>query len=276
MDKKDATPGYSQEGGRLPEMSVPVEASFQRTLLPLEVINTYPWTGDNAHLKQIIEARDGQHYGVKISEEDGRAVPASELFCHELAARLLIPTPGHAVIKMPSGKLAFGSLWQGGVIEKKSPLEFQMFIDQILRGEIKVTNVKKFFSRLYAFDLFVNNVDRGWKNYLWRTSFGDSVIGLAFDFSRACFETGHEGAHAMAKHTNTQSIFTMINRSKNYERSEAAACLDAIKAITTDEIRVIFSAFPAEWMSTDEKIGYIQWWDSRARLDRIEMLHRFI
>lgn len=274
-NKKDSK---ENEVGAAPfqKHSMPVEASFQRPLIPIEVINTYPWAGDTAHLRHIVEARDGQHYGVKMVGEDGRKVPASELFCHELASRLLIPTPAHAVIKMPTGELAFGSLWQGGVIDKKTKLDFQLFIDQILRGEVKVVNLKKFFSRLYAFDLFVNNVDRSWRNFLWRSSFGDSVIGLAFDFSRACFETGHDGAHATAKLTNTQSVFAMINISKNYERAEAVACLDAIKAITTDEIRGILAGVPPEWMSKADRNGYIDWWDSQARLDRIEMLHGFL
>lgn len=255
---------------------MPIESAFQRSLMPLEVINTFPSTGDTAHLRHIVEARDGQHYGVKMSVEGEVKVPASELFCHELASKVLIPTPGHAVIKMPSGELAFGSLWQGGVIDKKSKLDFQLFISQILSGEVKVVNLKKFFSRLYAFDLFVNNVDRSWRNYLWRSSFGDSVIALAFDFSRACFETGHKGVQATAKLSNTQSVFTMINVSKNYDRSEAVACLEAIRNIETDEIRAIFAAFPARWMSNADKNEYIAWWDSQERLDRIEMLHKFL
>lgn len=255
---------------------LPVEATFQRKLMHLDVITTFPWAGDTAHLRHIVEARDGQHYGVKMVNEGETKVPASELFCHELACRVLIPTPGHAVIKMPSGELAFGSLWQGGVIDKKSKLDFQLFIDQILKGEVKVVNLKKFFSRLYAFDLFVNNVDRSWRNYLWRSSFADSVVALAFDFSRACFETGHTGMQATAKLTNTQNVFAMINVSKNYDRSEAIACLEAIRSIETEEIRTIFSGFPAPWMSKAEKNAYIEWWDSKARHDRIDALHNFL
>jgi hypothetical protein len=253
---------------------VPVEVTYQRQLLPLDVINTFPWGGDNAHLRGVVEARDGQHYGVKMRSEGGMKVPASEFFCHELAWRLQIATPAHAVIRMPSGEFAFGSLWQGGV-EKGSGLEYQMFIDSVLRGEKKVVNIKRFFSRLYAFDLFVNNVDRGWRNFLWRSSFGGSTVGLAFDFSRACFETGYAGMDATKTLTNTHQISLMVRASKNYDCEEAIACLEEIRSISQEDISYILSSLPDDWMAEKEKLSYIDWWQSEARHDRLNVLIQF-
>ncbi|WP_410480713.1 hypothetical protein ACJ70E_16005 [Pseudomonas plecoglossicida] len=255
---------------------LPVEASFQKTLLPVEVITTHTSKLGTADLKVIVEGRDGRHYAVKTLADGSGKVPASELFCYELAYRVVIATPPYSFIAMPSGDLAFGSAWEGGVVNGNKHIDYPAFIDSVLRKTTPVANVQRFFSRLYAFDLFVNNIDRHWGNYLWRTSFGDSIIALAFDFSRACFEIGHEGFEATAPSTKTQIIFGMLNVSKNYIRSEAEDCLKSIKNITTAEISEIFSNFPASWMSEKEKNSYIKWWDSSARTDRIDSLMKFL
>jgi hypothetical protein len=260
-----------ETSGGKPE-SLPVEASFQRTLIPLDVITSYANNLGSADLKNIVEARDGRHYAVKTINDGNGKVPASELFCYELAYRVIIPTPPYSLIKMPSGDLAFGSLWEGGVVNGNPNINFFGFIDGVLKGTVKITNLKAFLSRLYAFDLFVNNLDRHWGNYLWRSSYGDSMIALAFDFSRACFEVGHAGFEALQSNMNTQIVFEMINLNNHYDRAEAAACLERIRTIPTEEIASILDGLPQNWMSKKDKNGYIDWWNSQARLDRIDTL----
>lgn len=251
---------------------LPHAATYQRTLLPIDVITSYANDQGSADLQSIVEARDGRHYALKsISDGNGR-VPASELFCYELAYRVVIPTPAYSLIKLPSGELAFGSQWEGGVINGAPQINFQMFIYQVLSGQIKVTNLKTFLSRLYAFDLFVNNVDRHWGNYLWRNSHGDKLIALAFDFGRSQFETGHTGFEALDPKQNTQIVFNAINQHKHYDRSQAVDCLESIRAIGTEEITAILSNFPGNWMPNSEKESYIKWWDSDDRIARIDTL----
>lgn len=262
--------------GDKPEDRIPVEATFQRTLLPIEVITTHTANLGSADLKVIVEGRDGKHYAVKTLADGKGKVPASELFCYELAYRVVLPTPSYSFITMPTGELAFGSVWEGGVVNGSKQIAYPAFVDSVLKGVIPVANLKRFFSRLYAFDLFVNNVDRHWGNYLWRTSYGDSIIALAFDFSRACFEIGHEGFEATQPNTKTQMIFSILNVSKNYVRSDAVDCLESIRKISAEDISGLFSNFPAAWMSDKDKKNYIKWWDSSARTDRINELMKFL
>ena len=259
-----------------PEVRLPIETSFQKTLLPVEVITTHSSNLGTADLKTIVEGRDGKHYAVKTLNDGNGRVPASELFCYELAYRVVIPTPPYSLISMPTGDLAFGSAWEGGVINGNSQIDYPSFISGVLNGTIQVNNLKRFFSRLYAFDLFVNNVDRHWGNYLWRTSYGDSIIALAFDFSRASFEIGHAGFEATVASTKTQIIFSMLNVTKNYVRDEAVACLEMIRKIGTDEISAILENFPSAWMSKSDKQKYIEWWGSAARQDRIDTLMKHL
>lgn len=255
---------------------LPIEARYQKTLIPIEAITTFNSNLGTADLKQIVEARDGKHYAVKTTHDGAGKVPASEFFCYELACRVVIPTPAFSIISMPQGDLAFGSLWEGGVVNGNKRVDYQSFIMAVLTGATKVTNLKVFLSRLYAFDLFVNNVDRHWGNYLWRSSFGDSFIALAFDFSRACFEIGHEGFEAAHPSSNTQNAFNLINLTKNYIRAEALSCLEAIEAVDGDEIKSILANFPSSWMSKEDRKSYTDWWNSQARLDRISSLKNII
>jgi hypothetical protein len=179
-----------------------------------------------------------------------------------------IPTPNYAYINLSNGDTGFGSIWEGGVM-KISHINQVM---QILQHHIKVNNIKTFLSRLYAFDIFVNNEDRHWGNYLWRQSFDNNLIALAFDFSRACFETGHESFEALDPNSNTQKSFTLINLTMNYDRAEAVQCLDALALITTDEIEDILDNMPHTWMTAKEKKSYIDWWASEARIERIAII----
>ncbi|MCQ4289456.1 hypothetical protein NA647_18725 [Pseudomonas stutzeri] len=273
---KDATSGDSLSSRSGSAQALPIEARYQKTLIPIEAITTFNSNMGSADLKQIVEARDGKHYAVKTTRDGAGKVPASEFFCYELACRVVIPTPAFAIISMPQGDLAFGSLWEGGVVNGNKRVDYQAFVMAVLQGKTKVPNLKAFLSRLYAFDLFVNNVDRHWGNYLWRSSFGDSFIALAFDFSRACFEVGHLGFEAVHPASNTQIAFRMINLTKNYIRAEALGCLEAIEAIDSNEIATILENFPASWMSKADRKAYIDWWDSQARLDRISSLKNTI
>ncbi|NMZ68852.1 hypothetical protein SAMN05216370_0883 [Pseudomonas peli] len=239
----------------------------QKRLFPVDILTEYPNNQGSADLQLIINGRDGRDYAVKKPSDGNGKIPASEFFCYELAYRVTIPTPNWAYINLTDGDLGFGSAWEGGV-KSFSPA----LVLQILHNKIKVSNLKVFLSRLYAFDLFVNNVDRHWGNYIWREGYDQNLIALAFDFSRACFEVGHTGYDALRPGCNTQESFKLINLTLNYDRSEALRCLDIIASITASEIEDMISEIPTTWMTDKDKTSYIDWWGSQARLDRIVMI----
>lgn len=245
---------------------------YQKRLFPVDILTEYPNNQGSVDLQLIVSARDGKDYAVKKPTDGKGKIPASELVCYELAYRVTIPTPNYAFIKLSDGTLGFGSLWEGGV-KKVSHMHEVM---QILTSQVKVNNLKTFLSRLYAFDIFVNNEDRHWGNYLWRQSFDNNLIALAFDFSRACFEVGHDGYEAMHPACNTQSSFMLINVTMNYDRTEAMACLDALAAISAEDVEEILENMPKDWMTKADRTSYADWWKSQARMDRINNIKRRI
>lgn len=255
--KKDKSPAHHDKA-----------LGYQKRMFPVDILTEYPNNQGSADLQLIVNGRDGKDYAVKKPSDGKGKVPASELLCYELAYRVTIPTPNYAFINLSDGGMGFGSLWEGGV-KKITQMQEVM---QILEQKIKINNLKRFLSRLYAFDIFVNNEDRHWGNYLWRQSFDNSFIALAFDFSRACFETGHDGFEALHPECNTQGSFMLINLTLNYDRSEAVACLDTLAGISTEDIEEILENMPPEWMTKRERKSYIDWWSSTARIDRINAI----
>ncbi|WP_350575169.1 HipA family kinase [Pseudomonas sp. HY2-MNA-CIBAN-0224] len=247
-------------------------SGYQKRLFPVDILTEYPNNQGSADLQLIINGRDGRDYAVKKPSDGRGRVPASELLCYELAYRVTIPTPNYAYINLSNGDTGFGSIWEGGVMKISHITQ----VMQILQYHIKVNNIRTFLSRLYAFDIFVNNDDRHWGNYLWRQSFDNSFIALAFDFSRACFETGHAGFEAFLPDCNTQKSFTLINLTMNYDRTEAINCLDMLSSISSEEIEDILNNMPSSWMTVKEKRNYIEWWASSARIERIENIKRKI
>ncbi|QKF52793.1 hypothetical protein [Pseudomonas graminis] len=239
---------------------------FQRQLFPIALINTYPNDQGSADLGMIGLAENGKDYAVKTISDGNGMVPASEAFCYQLARRILIGTPDFDVIELHDGSLAFGSAWEGGVETLKDRTE----IIRILSGEIPIVGLKAFFSKVYALDLFVNNVDRHFGNYIFRPSYSGK-IGLAFDFSRAWFAFNPFGFEA----TEDCNTFTGINAIRHYgqyDKREAEKCLDKIHLLTVDDIDTIISNFPAEWMPAENRGMFLDWWGSHARVERIEFL----
>ncbi|OSR73982.1 hypothetical protein BV326_01438 [Pseudomonas syringae pv. actinidiae] len=239
---------------------------FQRQLFPIAVITTYPNDQGSADLGMIGLAENGKDYAIKTVTDGNGMVPASEAFCYQLARHILIGTPDFDVIELHDGSLAFGSAWEGGVETLKDRTE----ILRVLSGEIPIVGLKAFFSKVYALDLFVNNVDRHFGNYIFRPSYSGK-IGLAFDFSRAWFAFNPFGFEA-TEHCNTFTGIHAIRQFGQYDKFEAEKCLDKILSLTTGDIDTIISNFPAAWMSEHNRQEFLGWWDSQARKERIDFL----
>lgn len=255
---------------------LPVEAQYQRPLLPIEVLTEFRNDTGSADLQLIVEGRDGRHYAVKTVDEGNGLIPAAELFCYELAYKVVIPTPSYNLVQLPDRKLGFGSVWEGGVVNGHKQINFVEFIQSVLAGKTKVTNLTTLLSRVYAFDLFVNNDDRHWQNYLWRTSFNNSIIGLAYDFSRASFARGYDGSEALSPDCNTQNTFKLALACGKIDKRESIECLERIRSVDIDSCREIIENIPREWMSIEDRNTFLLWWESPARDDRINRIITFI
>ncbi len=242
--------------------------SYQKELLPIDAIQIHKNDQGSADLNVIVTASNNKDYAVKLISDGNGYVPTTELFCYELATILDIPTPTYDLIRMRDGSLAFGSLWEGGVHHIR---DFNQLSD-ILSGKLRVRDLSRFFSKVYAFDLFINNIDRHFGNYIFRQSY-NSLIGLAFDFSRAWYEVGpYEYDSLKDKETNTQKCYQLIKDRKKYDKDVAIQTLNDIAKIDVEKIRKILQQIPEPWFQKEKKEEVLAWWQSSDKANRLTKL----
>ncbi|MCX2499448.1 hypothetical protein [Plesiomonas shigelloides] len=249
-----------------------VNRSFQMPLFPIEIIETYPNNQGSADLTLIGKGRDGKHYAIKTIRDNGGYVPASEFFCYSLARLVSIPTPAFDSVQLTPGDIAFGSVWEGGVTTIRTDIE----LFKILNGQVVIDDLNVFFGKVYGFDLFINNEVRHFGNYIFRDSFNNSKIALAFDFSRAWKVTDPFGYQCLEKTSNTVACNEVIRKFGKFDRDAAIAVLDEIKVISKESIVQIFSLMHDSWFSNDDQAIILEWWGSREFVERIERLKRAI
>lgn len=246
-----------------------VAPQYQRALFPVKIVNFYPNPTDSSDLTLIGSGENGKDYAIKTVDDGNGYVAASELFCYELASRLKIPTPDYNIVFDKNGNLAFGSVWEGGVVL----LSENNNLAKIMRDKIQVQGLVNFFSRVFAFDLFVNNIDRHFGNFLVRNSFNSHII-LAYDFSRACFETGLSGVDCLDEASNTMRSNKIIKRAKKYNSLEALSIFELLKNMKREQVATIFTAMPDEWLQKGERAGFLKWWGSPEFKTRLNQLSK--
>jgi hypothetical protein len=249
--------------------------SYQRELFPIEIVEFFPSHENTADLTLIGAGRNGKDYAIKKISEGNGMIPASEIFCYELARHLNIPTPEFDIVMLQKGELAFGSVWEGGIVRKISDLNdvASLLLDGVIDGHR--VKLDKFFSKVYAFDLFINNIDRHWGNFLFRRSYL-GVIALAFDYSRAWLEVDYKGFEATDKMYNTQTTINNIKMFRKYDSKQAEETLNEISNIDASIIKKILSEIPNEWMTKEQADDIMNWWGSKDFNDRLLILKKEI
>jgi len=242
--------------------------TYQRDIFPVDIVDIYPSDQNSADLKVIGLGRNDKEYAIKRINDGTGFIPASELFCYELAKRINIPTPEFDVLRLQDDELAFGSVWEGGVHKISYMNEF----NDILNENIVVNNLSTFFGKVYGFDLFINNIDRHPGNYLFRQSY-NFMIALAFDYSRAWLEVDYSGYQAIDdKKCNTQTTVFHINNFKKIDLTQSKIILDELSKIDKNAIKGILSEIPNSWLTEQKSEEIIQWWGSKEFTDRINIL----
>jgi hypothetical protein len=250
------------------DMAQKYDVSYQKELLPIHAVQIHKNNLGSADLQVIVTGSNNKDYAVKMTSDGNGYVPAAELFCYELARLIDVPTPNYDIIIMRDSSLAFGSAWEGGVHHLKDINQ----IIAVLTGDIAVRDLEQFLSRVYAFDLFINNLDRHFGNYLFRQSY-NSLIGLAFDYSRAWYEVGAYSYKSLEDKTSrTQQCHAFIKENGKYDRNAAKQTLNRIANLTEKDAEKLLQTIPDMWLSSDVKSEIVGWWASHLMGERITKL----
>lgn len=265
MDDKDKKIAITEQ----PEKAIKPVPIYQPALFPIEIIETYPANEGTADLNLIGKGQNSKHYAIKTIHDANGFVPASEFFCYELARILNIPTPDFDYLSLNEGKtIAFGSVWEGGVRGIKNSND----ILSILKGELNVDEPSVFFGKVFAFDLFVNNEDRHFGNYIFRESFNNSLVALVFDFSRAWKVTSPYGYECLEKLSKTMSCNQLLKKFNQYDQAAAITTMEEIRKVPSETIASILEGMHDSWMSKEDKNKLLDWWESKSFHERIDKL----
>ena len=235
--------------------------------LPVRAKRSDPANLGTADCAAICHCDDGSDYAVK-DESSGPYVAHSEWFCKHLGDRVGIASPDCRLVEN-DGSVAFGSRWESG----HDPSGWWI---KVKNGEIDKDRVGSTISRILAFDLFVNNIDRHASNYIVRPQAGGNMSFLAFDHSRAWRATQWPLPGApMGASQATVKNFIQIGRMLGgiLEKKEFLFVLNKIRDVPASYIEQILQYQCDTWLSEIERDDTILYWQSPhfcRRLDRIE------
>lgn len=235
--------------------------------LPVRIKRADPANLGTADISMICHCDDGSDYAVKDGAR-GRYVPHSEWFCKHLGDRVGIPSPECRLVELAGG-FAFGSRWESG----HDPADWWL---RVRNGEIIRDRVAPVLSRILAFDLFVNNLDRHASNYIVRPQAQGMWSMLAFDHSRAWMAAAWPlPAAPMDPSVVTLRNFRLINQMVGglLLNKEFSFVLNRIREVPANYVEQIIAYQGQTWLSQQECDDILVYWESphrQRRLDKIE------
>ncbi len=137
----------------------------QMTMFARKAVIEYPPRGDSADSAGYVTADDDLLYYIK-DDAHGRPIRSSEWICTQMSEAVKIIAPFKSVIELQNGKLVFGSRHVTGVADATVTISYLMSPTLSNDGITPSTGLKSILSSIYAFDMFINNIDRHLGNYL--------------------------------------------------------------------------------------------------------------
>ncbi|KAA5834858.1 HipA domain-containing protein [Pseudomonas chlororaphis] len=238
---------------------------IQQNLVRLNVEEVYPQRTGTAHAGGFCRCDDGLDYAYKAAEHSAPFVPATEWLCTQLAQASRIQTPPIEIIYTENGSPWFGSRIEGGKLDEDECLL------ALQSGEMadRIIGLSERLSSIYALDLFVNNIDRHGKNYLFRTSLNRTIL-LAFDFSLAWLAHSPQLRGYPQPDTNTEMAHRFLASMYGFDVKSAQKTINAIAELPNAWIDGASATIPHEWKQGVDIDAAIEWWKSDERAARCE------
>lgn len=252
-------------------------ANPQTTFLPIKIVETFSNDTGSADMELTGIGEDSREYAIKQSIPALPYIPAVELFCYELCRLLRLPVPRYEIVSLPDGSTAFGSQWDGGAVQNRA----QDCLQHWIMNEFDETyRLFEIIGRIYGLDLFINNIDRHWNNYLVVKN-RNTFSTLAFDFGRALFNMPNKGFAGFDTFRVKEPLFANTGlwqlafvQHNFHVHEEAERTLDEIAAIDKNQIEWILDKIPLEWLPQEIRQDYLDWWGTKEFNTRIDELKR--
>lgn len=261
---------------------------FRAQIAPLLITDILPnASGVTADSPGVAVASDGRQYVLKAVTLAKPLLPATEAFCSDLATACQLPVADTAWLQDDDANEYFGSRHEAGIIKsiadsaiaRRTPL----FTHSMKRRWMRCDN-KQVASGLYALDLFLFNYDRHFYNYLFQDN-GTRTEVIAIDYSCAFWTVSPDLTALPApadmlimdkRIERTVRVGRIIRKWIGFDQMMAKRTLAMLRLVRTSWVQNFCMQIPPAWMTDSEKASLLAWWDSPARLQRIDAIEQGI
>jgi hypothetical protein len=231
-------------------------------------------TKGTADAPEICRCDDGSDYAVKGALTN-RHLPHQEWFCMRLGELAGLISPPIRIVKA-NGHHCFGSRWESG---DETGLGYpDGWWVRAHAKEIDFALLAPTISRIFAFDLFVHNVDRHLFNYIVRKQKLGHTI-LALDYSQAWLWNGFPlPPLPIQATTNTIVAMRILRRMFGdfISINDVQHVCHKLIGIKNSQVEAIIHEHPLHWLTDAQRNDIFLWWESDERLVRIAQVEEGI
>jgi len=199
----------------------------------------------------------------------GSPTRASEWIGTLVADYIGITAPPPVVIQRLNGDLVFGSRRLAGVADDVITQNYLMNSANLEPNSSSLTGI---LSSIYAFDLFINNVDRHFGNYLTVQDIGARRL-FAFDYGRSLFFRW-PWTDFPAPGDHTRICGKVLRSTHGFDVQAAHAVLDKLARVAPTVIDAFLNQMPGEWLPQPLRREFIRVWSEEGRHARINALRK--
>ncbi|MGJ0510597.1 MAG: HipA family kinase [Methylocystis sp.] len=235
---------------------------------PINAVLELPASEEGADILAEVQGDDTHYYFVKGNDPEPR-VAASELVSAQLAELINLPVPTPKIVRLQRGTLVFGSRQIATIGEKVDTAAILTSMSLPPSG-FPIPGLRQVLAESYAFDLFINNVDRHEKNFMCCRHDGRYRLYL-IDHARALFSRGYDVFPPVGGYG---TIFTArrIRERHGFDLPAALALVDKLERVARGSITRILDSTPDNWLPPVEKEQFVDWWVNGGRARKMERL----
>lgn len=239
-----------------------------RQLFPVR-LRTREIPPNGAHIEFVTRADDGNLYFCK-SDKGGLPVRMREALFSLLAGEIALTTPDFRIVEDEStGETFFGSRHM-----PSTATEFarKRFLRTERKDELgrRLGFPSRWLSQLYAFDLFVGNVDRS----------ADNIIGIEdgrlLQLRPIDFAASNIARCGIVEFPDQSTETVLVGRDlrtvHSFFADSALQTLDQIKSVPLSVVSGFFDAMPSEWIDVGERERINDIWSSPKLVERLSAL----
>lgn len=266
-------------------------------MLPLEIEITLPNLTGTADCRTFAIASDTNQYAIKTTTDNPHYpfAPFDELFGYELARHCNIAVPQYKFLRQADGTLAFGSAFEGGVVDNGMIAIKNSILNKKVTPELAQLYIRK-ISSIYALDLFQHNEDRHDGNYLIKQVLHTATI-MAMDFGRSWNslncpinrklqivnppqlpliyrQTSHPDYNQPSNTLKTAALSWQPHMLGQLSGSAFFETLERIQDLNQRQLQAILDLAPEQWCDTARKRRITEWWHSNALKQRINIIKK--